>query len=98
MHAEKSEFADQIITVNFRGNGASGTLCGEHQIKVDDWWDHLTGSSWMRADGNFAALMYGLRSGFSGIPIDDEVLYGHDVNSHRGHLFHLSEVVNTRVP
>lgn len=66
---------------------------GEQQYRVEDWWDHQSvyGGSWMDATGNPAALKYAARSGVSGIPCDDEVVYGHWANG-IGDLVHVSEI------
>lgn len=42
---------------------------------VEDWWVNVAGVEWGFAQGNPAAMMYGLRSGFSGLPTDNEVVY-----------------------
>jgi hypothetical protein len=63
----------------------------EHEAEVEDYWDSLTGGSWMFAEGNPACLIYGLRSGLNGLPTDDNVLYV-KIGAF-GHLVHLSEVI-----
>lgn len=60
------------------------------EFRIEDWWDNLTGRSWMDATGNPAAMVYGIRSGLSNLPLDDEVVYG-KVGSF-GHLIHVSEL------
>lgn len=63
----------------------------EHIAIVEDWWDRLTGKSWMVSDGNPAAIVYALRTGFSGVLTpDDEVVYA-KIGS-LGHLLHVSEL------
>ena len=57
---------------------------------VEGYWDEITGGSWMFAQGNPAALKYAMRSGFQGLPVDNDVLYG-KVGAF-GHLFHVSEL------
>ena len=59
-------------------------------FEVEDWWIRLTGGSWMVADGNPACLLYAMRSGFAGLPVDNWVVYG-KVNN-RGTLVHVSEL------
>lgn len=54
-------------------------------------WLELTGTSWMYSDGNPAAIIYAMRSGFSGLPTDDNVHYVH-ING-LGHLVHESELI-----
>jgi hypothetical protein len=63
----------------------------DQEYLIEDWWDRLTGGSWMWAKGNPAALKYGMRSGIIDLPCDDEVVYGHTPN-HLGHLVHESEL------
>jgi hypothetical protein len=63
---------------------------GGQQYCVEDWWINVFGRSWMGADGNPAAMHYGMRSGFAGLPTDDEVLYGKVGGL--GRLVHVSEI------
>lgn len=89
MHNETHEHAGQSVTLkpgtkipNFNGT----------QYRIEDWWDKLTGKGWGESEGNPAALMYAMRSGFGHLPFDDEVVYGHDEAS-IGHIVHVSELV-----
>ena len=50
----------------------------------------------MLMDGNPAALQYGMRSGFSGLPTDNEVVYGKV--GMLGYLIHKSEIVPLEAP
>lgn len=59
--------------------------------RVEDWWIRATGKSWMYSDGNPAAMGYGIRSGLAGLPINDDVVYGHTPDG-LGHLVHISEI------
>lgn len=67
-------------------------------VEIEDWWDHLTGGSWLDADGNPAAMIYAIRAGFAELPMDDEVVYVKakmidEPNSPRlGHIVHVSEL------
>lgn len=63
---------------------------GTHDATIEDWWDVMTGSSWMYAEGNPAAIIYAARSAFSGLPMDDEVLYV-KIGA-LGHLIHQTEL------
>lgn len=63
---------------------------------VEDWWDRVAGKSWMDAQGNPAAIMYGMRSAHASLPIDNEVVYG-KIGS-LGHLVHVSEIQQENVP
>lgn len=58
---------------------------------LEDWWDRVNGGSWMFAQGNPAAMKYGMRAGVIGLPIDDEVVYG-KVGAF-GELVHASEII-----
>lgn len=84
--------AGQTVTLrdDFKGTAADpqpGT-----QFRVEDYWDRITGGSWMDAEGNPAALKYAMRSGLEAhLPLDDEVVYGKDENGY-GHLVHVSEI------
>lgn len=60
------------------------------EFRVEDWWTNVYGSSWMDAQGNPACLKYALRSAFSRLPTDNEVVYG-KVGAF-GHLVHVSEL------
>jgi hypothetical protein len=60
--------------------------------EVEDWWQNLSGKSWKVSEGNPACMMYAMRIGSQGIPLDDDVLYGRIDDSSKG-LLHLSELV-----
>lgn len=83
IHPQPAPQAGATITADI-GRGAE-------QIRVEDWWDRVSGGSWMAAEGNPAALKYAMRSGLAGLPIDNKVLYGKDSHG-LGHLLHVSEV------
>lgn len=61
------------------------------EYRVEDWWDRVSGGSWMNATGNPAALAYAMRNALVGLPVDDEVVYGKVGNL--GHIAHISELV-----
>lgn len=83
LHQEPAPQAGVTVTANIGR--------GEEAIRIEDWWDRVAGGSWMDANGNPAALVYAMRSGLAGLPIDDKVLYGKDCQGF-GHLLHVSEV------
>jgi hypothetical protein len=66
------------------------------EIRVEDYWDRIAGKSWMDAEDNPAAIRYGIRSGSTGLPFDDEVVYGKVGCSGLGHLVHVSELGEVR--
>lgn len=61
------------------------------EYQLEDWWDRVSGQSWIHSDGNPAAMIYGMRSGFAGLPTDNDVVYGKIGGM--GHLVHVSEIV-----
>lgn len=89
LHSEAHEFAGKKVVVKdnvpLNAEFPPGVVGN-----VEDYWDRVYGKSWMDSDGNFAALNYAIRSGISGLPLDNDVLY---VKIHGlGHLVHVSEV------
>lgn len=80
LHKDQHPYARQDATV---------TATGE-TYQVEDYWDRLTGGSWMTAAGNPACLQYAVRSAGGSVPLDDEVLYGKIDGL--GYLFHVSEL------
>ena len=60
------------------------------EFKVEDWWDRVTGGSWMDADGNPAALIFAIRSAGVDLPFSDEVVYGKFKGM--GVIIHVSEI------
>ncbi len=63
-------------------------VLGGQEYRVEDWWQNVSGGSWMDS-GSPAAWAYAARTAGS-TPIDNEVLYG-KVGS-LGHLVHVSEI------
>lgn len=93
MHDSAHPLAGQTVEVTLRGFNPdrvppSGVLATEYRI--EDWWDKLTGGSWMSAEGNPAALIYAARAGAAGLPVDNEVVYGKIGSA--GYLVHVSEL------
>lgn len=82
MHTERHPDAGKVVTVDM-GDGPV-------DFWLEDWWDHLTGGSWMDAVGNPAALNYAVRSALT-LPLDNEVVYGKIGGL--GYLVHVSEFV-----
>lgn len=87
MHSERHPSAGQTVIVNIDLDGSGPA---EHKYTVEDWWDRLTGGSWMWADGNPAALAYAARSARFALPVNDEVVYG-KING-LGHIVHVTEL------
>lgn len=80
MHSDPHPQAGQTVTVDI-GNGSE-------PFEIEDWWDRVSGSSWMFAEGNPACLAYAFRTAGT-TPIDDEVVYG---KAGLGHLVHVTEI------
>lgn len=83
-HAEPHPLAGQTVKIR---DGIE--RIGGAEYRLEDWWDRLTGGSWMDATGNFAAMAYAVRTA-GDTPIDDEVVYG-KIGS-LGFLIHVSEL------
>lgn len=81
--------AGKTVVLNLKGGDAPDVSSGD-EFRVEDYWDKISGGSWMFAQGNPACLKYALRSGVARLPIDNEVVYG-QVGSF-GHLVHVSEL------
>ena len=92
MHQEKSPLAGQTVKIKSHVTHPQNPDFSGSDYRVEDWWDHLTGGSWMNAEGNPACLVYAMRTGLCehDVPTDNEVLYG-KVGAF-GHLVHLSEI------
>lgn len=101
-HQESHPLAGRTVRLNVQTgvnpNKLDEELQGQEYV-IEDWWDKLTGGSWMDADGNPACLKYAMRSGFNSLPLDNDVVYGkvyHDSGFGSpiglGHLVHVSEL------
>lgn len=68
---------------------------GLHKGKIfqcQDYWDRLTGMSWVIARGNPACLEYGKRAQDERLPFNNDVLLGRI--GHYTVLIHVSELVS----
>ncbi len=75
-------------------------LAGEHllvdvghgptEFHCEDWWDRVSGTSWMTTQGNPAAINYAIRTARQALPLDDNVVYGKI--GRFGHLVHVTEI------
>ncbi|RYJ05015.1 MAG: hypothetical protein EON52_13755 [Actinomycetales bacterium] len=92
-HEQAHELAGKAVAVTVR-HDRDGEATREVVFVVEDWWDRVYGDSWMNANGNPAAMLYGIRGGFAGLPVDDEVVYGHVAGA--GQLVHVSELGEVR--
>lgn len=91
MHTERHPLAGKLVTLNAEvDKGARSELSSGMLYRVEDWWDRVSGGSWMNAKGNPACLKYAMRSAMSGLPLDNEVVYGKIDGL--GHLIHATEL------
>ena len=91
IHETSSELAGSTVKIKSEVKHPHFEDFGGSSFIVEDWWDKLSGKSWMFCDGNPACLVYVIRCGLAGVPLDDEVLYGKTDNG-LGHLAHVSEI------
>jgi hypothetical protein len=91
IHDSRHPLAGQTVKLALKGGDNPGDIASGDEYRVEDYWDRLGSGSWMEAQGNPAALKYAMRAGFSGLPLDDEVVYG-KVGPF-GHIVHISELV-----
>lgn len=92
MHADSHPLAGQTVTLRpgtCLPNNSDGTL----RFRLEDWNDRTFGQSWMTMEGHPASLAYAIRSSVSGLPLDNEVVYGKDDRGF-GHLVHVSELAD----
>ena len=70
----------------------SGRDLGNQVFRVEDWWENVYGRSWMVANGNPAAMVYGIRIGMKAgaVPLNNDVLYGKIDGM--GYLIHVTEL------
>ena len=92
IHDKESELAGKTVKIKEDVKHPQVENFGGSDFRVEDWWDRVSGISWMNAKGNPACLIYAMRKGTSNkpIPFDNEVLYG-KVGS-LGHFVHISEI------
>ncbi len=92
LHNDPSPLAGTTVRIKEHVTHAQVDNFGGAEFRVEDWWDCVSGDSWMNAKGNPACLVYAMRTGSAtyGVPMDDEVLYG-KVGGF-GHLLHISEL------
>ena len=87
IHKDKSDLAGKRVRIK-----------AMDELVIEDWWDRLVQKSWMDMTGNPACLEYAVRTAIIdiGVPLDNEVLYGHTVKDNLGHLIHISEILDDK--
>lgn len=94
IHEKKHNLAGQTVRIKEDVRHPQYKIGGKEFV-VEDWWDRVSGSSWMDdATSAWVAVVYAIRTGMEGLPDDgvgaDEVVYG-KVDG-MGHLIHESEL------
>lgn len=95
MHATPHPLAGKTVALALKAEGPG--LVDATEFWIENWWDALTGGSWMFAGGNWAAAKYAMRSALASLPIDNEVVYGKTKDG-LGHLVHTSELGEEIIP
>lgn len=90
IHQEPHPLAGQTVKIKDGViDPAQGLVLPGAEYRIEDWWDRVSGESWMTSYSNIAALQYAIRSAKNDLPLDDNVVYG-KIES-LGHLVHVSE-------
>jgi hypothetical protein len=92
IHTEAHPLAGQDVKIAEGVADPRGMVVPGALYRIEDYWDRVSGGSWMWAQGNPSALQYAMRTGLvnQSVPTDDEVLYGKIDGI--GHLVHVSEI------
>jgi len=90
IHEQVSNLAGRTVRLKKTFNHPGIINDGRLEFCIEDWWDRITGNSWMIWIP--ACMNYAMRIGLSAgeIPMDNEVLYG-KIRSF-GFLVHISEI------
>lgn len=92
IHEEEHPRSGQTVTVKLDRKAGPAIEPGEHKFEVLDWWDRLTGGTWrLPKHPNWACIHYQATAPAAGLPLDNEVVYGHIEKL--GYLVHVSEIV-----
>ena len=93
---EKFKYAGQTVkTKQGVGTSSFGQDMSGQDFIVEDWWENVSGCSWMNAVGNPVALEYSIRHTKYGDNnhvhlFCNDVVYGKIGPS--GHIFHVNEL------
>jgi len=88
-HKEPHPMAGKTVRIKKEAKHFQVPDFGGSEFVVEDWWDRVSGQSWMVCDGNPACMVYAMRSAGQ-TPIDNEVVYGKI--GLLGHLVHTQEI------
>ena len=90
LHNEPSEFAGKKVRIKQGFTHPQYPEFNGGVVSVEDWWDRVSGKPWGISVDNPAALIYAMRIGTNGLPMDDEVVYGK--LGPMGVIVHVSEI------
>ena len=91
-HSEPHPLAGKTVKIKASATHRQYPEFGGSDFRLEDWWDRVSGVSWMNANGNPACLIYAMRGADQKprLPIEDEVVYGKIGGM--GSLVHVSEL------
>lgn len=83
-----------MIQIHDKPHPLAGTTVkvkdGGEEFRIEDWADRVYGGSIWKANGNPAAMAYGIHAAMKNLPVDNEILYGKV--GWQGVLLHVSEI------
>lgn len=92
IHENEHPLSGQTVKVNLQRKAGPAIEPGEHEFIIEDWWDRLTGGTWKHPKHpNWASTHYQATAPLAGLPLDNEVVYGHI--ERLGYLVHVGEIV-----
>jgi len=92
-HSSSHPLAGRTVRLVNAQDPVQGQVVAGTEFVLEDWVDTMErgdGRSWMDMDGNWAASHYAMRAGMTGLPLDDEVVYGKI--GPFGHMVHETEI------
>lgn len=90
LHQIASELSGKTVKIKVGATHLQVPTFGGSEIRIEDWWDRVSGKPWGICQGNPACIVYALRSVENKLPLDNQVLYG-KIGA-LGHLVHLNEL------
>ena len=97
VHNKKHPLADKMVRLVNAEDPFRRIVVEGEIFRVEDWADRLNpnGESIWDTQGNYAISHYAMRAGATGLPVDNDVVYGHIKNKDGfwlGHIVHSSEL------
>lgn len=91
LHPDPHPLAGQTVILQAGTRGPLGEDASGALYRIEDWADRIWNQSWQTMRGNPTAIIYAARSALSGLPLDDDVIYGKV--SGFAFLAHTSEII-----